>query len=108
MSILTFQINRFVYDVSEKISSVNAIKDGFIRMQLSQNLRAQGYDGASNMLGKKSGVAQPKVLATHCHGHSLNIDIKYTMTNSNFVNDLIGCGLFIMINIRTSINIVLK
>ena len=44
-------------------------------MQLSlQNLSAQAYDGASNMLGKKSGVAiqilvvQLKVLATHCQG----------------------------------------
>ena len=37
-----FQIRncyRFVLDASEKISSINAIKDGFIRMQLSQNLR---------------------------------------------------------------------
>ena len=34
------------------------IKDGLIRMQLPlQDLRAQAYDGVSNMLGKKSGVA---------------------------------------------------
>jgi len=37
---------------------VTAIKDSLIRMQLPlQDLRAQAYDGASNMFGKKSGVA---------------------------------------------------
>ena len=40
--------------------------------------------GASNMMGKKSGVStqikalQPKALETHCHGHSLNLAIKDT------------------------------
>jgi len=43
------------------------------------NLRGQGYDGASTMSGKKSGVQkhirekQPKALYTHCAGHSLNL-----------------------------------
>ena len=38
---------------------VSAIKDAFIRLQLSlQNCRGQCYDGASNMLGKRSGVAK--------------------------------------------------
>ena len=38
---------------------VSVIKDAFIRMQLSlQNCREQCYDGASNMLGKRSGVAK--------------------------------------------------
>ena len=52
-------------------------------MQLSlQNLRAQAYDGASNMLGKKTGVAtqilaeQPNALVTHCQGHSLNLGVN--------------------------------
>ena len=75
----------------------NAIKDGLIRMQLSmQNLRAQAYDGASNMLGKKSGVAtqilieQPKALVTHCQGHSLNLGIKNTMNNCKLMKDVMG------------------
>ena len=47
-----------------------------------QNLGGQTYDGASNMMGKKSGVAQqilkeqPKALITHCHGHSLSLSIE--------------------------------
>jgi len=45
------------------------------------NLRGQGYDGASNMSGHKSGVQkqirdkQPKALYTHCAGHSLSLVI---------------------------------
>ena len=38
---------------------VAAIKDSMIRFELPlQNLRGQTYDGASNMMGKNSGVAQ--------------------------------------------------
>ena len=58
-------------------SIVTAIKDSLIRMQLFlSNLRAQAYDGASNMFGKNTGVSvqiaakQPKALLTHCRGHS--------------------------------------
>ena len=64
------------------------IKDYLIIMQLSLNdLRAQTYDRASNMFGKNTGVSiqiaaeQPKALSTHCEGHSLNLEIKTTMTN---------------------------
>ena len=45
------------------------------------NLRDQGYDGASTMSGVKAGVQakiqekQPKALYTHCAGHSLNLAI---------------------------------
>lgn len=44
-------------------------------------LRGQGYDGASTMSGEKSGVqerirdVQPKTLYTHCAGHSLKLAI---------------------------------
>ena len=76
---------------------VAALKDGLIRMQLSlDNLRAQAYDGASNMLGKKSGVAtqiladQPKALVTHCQGHSINLGVKNTMSNSKMMKDVMG------------------
>ena len=38
---------------------VSVIKDAFIRLQLSlQSCRGQCYDGASNMLGKRSGVVK--------------------------------------------------
>ena len=45
------------------------------------NLRGQGYDGAANMSGQKSGVQkqirdrQPKAMYTHCAGHTLNLAI---------------------------------
>ena len=54
-----------------------------LRKQISlDNCRGQCYDGASNMLVKKSGVAkqifdiQPKAFATHFHCHSLRISVK--------------------------------
>ena len=46
--------------------------------------RGQCYDGASNMLGHRTGVAkriqdlQPKAYPTHCHGHSLSLSVKVT------------------------------
>ena len=66
-------------------------------MQLSLNdLRAQAYDGASNMFGKNTGVSvqiaaeQPKALSTHCQGHSLNLGIMATMANSKQMKDVMG------------------
>lgn len=62
---------------------MHAIKDILLRSNLSlKKCRGQTYDGASNMMGKKSGVAtqikkqQPKAIETHCHGHSLSLAIK--------------------------------
>ena len=43
------------------------------------NCIGQCHDGASNMMGHKTGVAkrikdlQPKAYPTHCHGHSLSL-----------------------------------
>ena len=68
-----------------------------IRMQLSLNdLKAQAYNGASNMFGKNNGASvqiaaeQPKALSTHCQGHSLNFRIKTIMTNSKQMKDVMG------------------
>ena len=62
---------------------VNAIKDILLRSHLSlENCRGQTYDGASNMMGKRSGVStqiraeQPKAMTTHRQGHSLSLAIK--------------------------------
>ena len=58
---------------------VKAIKDILMRCSLSlDDCRGQTYDGASNMIGKHSGVStkiseeQPKAIATHCQGRSLS------------------------------------
>ena len=48
------------------IPVVSVIKDAFIRLQLSlQNCRGQCYDGASNMLGKRSSLSV-KDATSHC------------------------------------------
>ena len=64
---------------------VTAIKDALIRMQLPlSSCHGQKYGGASNMLGKMSGVAAkilnevPKALLTHIHALSLSLSIKST------------------------------
>ena len=68
-----------------------------IRMQLSLNdLRAQVYEGASNMFRKNIGVSvqiaaeQPKALSIHCQVHSVNFRVKTTMTNSKQMKDVMG------------------
>ena len=57
---------------------VSAVKDVLLKLQLPlANCRGQCCDGASNMLGHRTGVAkriqdlQPKAYPTYCHGHSL-------------------------------------
>ena len=58
-------------------------------------MRGQTYDGASNMMGHKSGVAkqireiQPKALETHCHGHALSLSVKDLTNQSKLLSDVI-------------------
>lgn len=75
----------------------SAIQDILARINLSlSRCRGQCYDGASNMLGKKSGVAQriqalqPKAVATHCHGHSLNLGMKDTVKSCKLLSDTLN------------------
>ena len=76
---------------------VAAIRDVLLRTQISLGqYRGKCYDGASNMLGKKSGVAkqildiQPKAVVTHCHCHSLNLSVKETTKQSKLLTDAMG------------------
>ena len=76
---------------------VDALKDTLVRFRLSMGkLRGQTFDGASNMLGKNASVStkmkalQPKALATHCHGHSLNLAVKDTSNECQLLNDTKG------------------
>ena len=64
---------------------VSAVKDVLLKLQLPLvNCGGQCYDGTSNMLGHRTGVAkriqdlQPKAYPTHCHGHSLSLSVKDT------------------------------
>ena len=87
------------YEVKNRKSETifNAIKDVLLRLQLRlSKLRGQTYDGASNIMGRKSGVAakikecQKKVLETSCHGHSLNLAVKDVTSQSTTLKDTIG------------------
>ena len=76
---------------------VAAIRDIRLRTQISlDQCRGQRYDGSSNMLGKKSGIAeqisdiQPKAVVTHCHCHSLNLLVKETTKQSKLLADAMG------------------
>ena len=59
------------------------IKDLLIRCNLPLELcRGQAYDGASNMQGKRTGVAtrilseNPAAIPVHCFAHSLNLCLQ--------------------------------
>lgn len=72
---------------------VNAVKDVLLRFNLDlSDCRGQTYDGASNMLGKRSGVAtqilaeQPKAIVTHCQGHSLSLAVSFLIVKLFFIN----------------------
>ena len=61
-----------------------------------KHCRGQTYDGASNMMGKKSGVAtrilaeQPKAIVTHCLGHSLSLAVKDLTAFCKILGDTMG------------------
>ena len=76
---------------------VRVIKDILIRLNLSlKNCRGQTYDGASNMMGKKSGVTtqifaeQPKAVAIHCQGHSLSLSVKSLTNECDILRDTLS------------------
>ena len=82
----------------KRVTVVNVIKDIFLRFNLNlQHCGGQTYDGASNMMGKKSGVAtkllveQVKALVTHYQGHSDSLAVK----------DLTGCYKILCDTMRT-------
>ena len=77
---------------------VSVIRDALLRTKISlDNCRGQCYDGASNMLGKKSGVAkqildiQPEAFAIRCHCHllSLSVILSDTMGTSGAIAILV-------------------
>lgn len=99
------------YEVRDTTSStiVAVLKDILCRYQLDLNqCRGQCYDGASNMLGKHSGVAvqirelQELALETHCHAHSLSLSVKDTTKNIKILRDTMGTAGEIVILIKYS------
>lgn len=88
---------------------VSVIKDALIRLNLPlDKCRGQCYDGASNMMGKKSGVAtkiqelQPKAYITHCHGHSLSLSVKDVTKSCKLLSDTMGTSKEIVTLIKYS------
>ena len=84
----------FVDNISSA-TLVACLKDVLIRMNLSiQNCRGQCYDGASNMVGAKKGVAteipkiQPRAILTHCYGHSLQLAVGGTVKQIKNLRDM--------------------
>lgn len=72
-------------------SIYDAIQYILVRLQLSlDDCRVQCYDGASNMMGKNSGVAkkvqaiQSKAFTTHCHFHFLSLGVQESIRNGRF------------------------
>ena len=64
----------------------NSINDELNRMDIPlTDCRGQCYDGASNMVGAKTGVAtrvneiEPCALLTHCYGHALQLAVGDTI-----------------------------
>ena len=75
---------------------VSAVKDVLLlKLQTLPlvNCRGQCYDGASNMLGHRTGALKriqdlhPKAYRTHCHGHSLSLSVKDTTKNCKLLSD---------------------
>lgn len=63
-----------------------AMKDVLLHLNLSlKDIRGQCYDGASNMMGCKSGVPSQiqkdatKAISSHCYGHSLQLAVSDVM-----------------------------
>ena len=88
---------------------VSVIKYILTKYQLSlENFRGQCYDGASNMLGKTSGVAvklqklQPKADYTHCYGHSLSLTVKDVTKKVKILGDTMVTAREIIVLIKYS------
>ena len=72
----------------------HAIKDLLIRCDLPLSMCCgQAYDGASNMQGRRKGVAtrfkqeNPAAIALHCCAHSLNLCLQDAAKNLNCIRD---------------------
>ena len=75
---------------------VQVLEDTLLRMQLHlTSCRGQTYDGASNMSGKRSGVAtqiqkkEKKAFYLHCYAHSLNLACQDSIRKCKLVNDVL-------------------
>ena len=87
-------IGFYQVDSTQSTTIVQATTDALIRLNLPiSRCRGQTYEGASNMMGKQSGVAaaiiklESKALATHCRCHSLNLSVKSATEQCQLLSD---------------------
>ncbi|XP_068213841.1 zinc finger MYM-type protein 1-like [Palaemon carinicauda] len=73
---------------------VKVLMDILLQMNISlKNCRGQCYDGASNMSGRKSGVAtqleniESRALYMHCYGHSLTLACQDAIKQNKLMRD---------------------
>ena len=72
----------------------SSLKDVLLRLNINiRNCRAQCFDGASNMVGARSGVAtlvqkeEPRAILVHCYGHSLQLAVCDTVKQIRIMSD---------------------
>lgn len=72
----------------------SSLKDVLLRLNLSiHNCRSQCFDGTSNMVGIRSGVAtlickeEPRAILVHCYGHSLQLAVGDTVKEIKTMSD---------------------
>ena len=85
-----------VVESNDCATLIPVIKDVLMRMNLTlTKMRGQCYDGASCMLGLKSGVAtrvseeEPRAVYTHCYGHALNLACSDTIKQCTLMSDVL-------------------
>jgi len=76
---------------------VTIIKDVLLRLNIPlSNMRAQCYDGASNMSGVNTGVQkrlrdiQPKAVYVHCRSHALNLALQEASCSVRCIRDILS------------------
>ena len=87
-------IGLYATDRTDAGNLTQLIKDVLVRLSLPlERCRGQCYDGASNMSGRRSGVAariqqeEPRALYVHCMGHSLNLAVQDTSRSVKVMAD---------------------
>ena len=87
-------IGLYNVDTIDSNKLVATIEDVLLCMSLNlTRCRGQCYDGASNMVGCKNGVAtqllakEKRAVLTHCYGHALNLAVGDSMKQSKVCRD---------------------
>jgi hypothetical protein len=90
-------IGMYATDKTDAATITAIIQDILVRLQLLlSNLRAQCYDGASNMSGCHSGVQrrilqlQPKAIYIHCRNHILNLALQDAASSIQSVRNVLS------------------